>query len=115
MAQALAVRLGVHSCDGNRPDGWNDINYHGGRAEREHWKPPNPYCARNEIISGGAIRPRNDGERGFILSQPNDWFVSRCRMSQALDAFMFFALIAFSASLVFDLLGFRRNKSASAA
>lgn len=74
--------------------------------------PPNPYCASNPIIAGGATK--YDGDRGFDFSKPNDWFVSRCRMAQALDAFMFFALVAFAASFALDLLSTRRKRVSAA-
>jgi len=101
--QALAVKLGVHSCTGGRPDGWDTTT--------DGTYPPNPYCFYNPIINGGATQPDPSGVLGY--AQSNSWYVSRCRKSQALDAFLFLTLVTFMASLVFDFFGFRKHKSGS--
>ena len=85
----MAVKLGVHSCKANG-DGTNVA------------KNANLYTQNNEIIDAGTTM-RNSLEyvRGDVK------FEKRCRMAQADDAFLFFALACFIASLVVDALALR--------
>ncbi|KAI9725238.1 MAG: hypothetical protein M1828_003419 [Chrysothrix sp. TS-e1954] len=86
---AYAVKLGVHSCTSNG-DG-NNI------AESA-----NRYTQSNSIINAGTYD--KDG-RPYVRGTVN--FESRCRMAQADDAFLFFALACFIASLGMDFFGAR--------
>ena len=83
------MKLGVHSCkaDGN---GKNIA------------KSANLYTQNNAIIDAGTY-----SQSGQPYVDGNVNFESRCRMAQADDAFLFFALACFIASLMLDLLSGR--------
>ncbi|KAI9719547.1 MAG: hypothetical protein M1828_006176 [Chrysothrix sp. TS-e1954] len=86
---AMAAKLGVHSCDPNG-DGQNIA------------KGANAYTQNNEVIDAGTYS-RNG--RDYVRRTVD--FEGRCRMAQADDAFLFFGLACFTASLVLDFLSSR--------
>ncbi|KAB8342934.1 hypothetical protein FH972_022531 [Carpinus fangiana] len=101
---ALAVQTGVASCDPGLED------------TAEGKEKGLPYRLwKSGMISNGYYT--HDGGRygnGQWIPPYSD-FVSRCRMSQANDAFLFFALAVFMGSLVFDIFTGRKVKRGSAA
>lgn len=89
ISQVYAAKLGVHSCTAKNDNGY-----------------PSAYV-NNPITNGGSSTSESSiAVYGNVKKQ--------CQMAQADDAFMFFALVCFMASLVFDLFGgFRRRKSST--
>lgn len=95
-AIAYAVKLGVHSCT---PDG---------SGSNKPNSPPvgvNYYTGSNSVINGGTFTVKGEVKIAEHLN-----YEGRCRMAQADDAFLFFALAAFIASLIVGLMGSRGSR-----
>lgn len=93
--QALAKKLGVHSCQADK-DSLKDIHYTG-----KIGKYASAYTFFNDILNGGYAPDTNFN------------FVARCQEAQADDAFLFFALAAFCASIILDFCGGRGGSNTS--